>query len=76
VLPCVSGNECIRVLEKSGFDATEERDGFVWLERDACGISVPREPELDGRILAVILDSARMDAGAFREMLDEVRAKA
>jgi hypothetical protein len=73
VLPSVSGTECIDVLVKSGFDAFEERDGSVWLERDACGISVPRDPELDRRILAVILDSARIEPRAFRTLLDEVR---
>ena len=76
VLPSVSGTECIRILVKSGFDPTEERDGAVWLEREACGVSVPRDPELDRRILEAILASARIEPRAFNVLLAEVRGKA
>jgi predicted RNA binding protein YcfA (HicA-like mRNA interferase family) len=70
-LPVVSGQECIRALQKIGFEIDRQRGSHVTLIREAPRnrVTVPNHKELKPGTLRSILRSADLSVEAFVELL-------
>jgi hypothetical protein len=64
-LPCMSGDECARVLERCGLVRCSERAGVVWMERGSCFVCVPRCESLPMETLVDILMTSGLSTGDF-----------
>lgn len=71
-LPVVSGNDCIKALQKSGYQVKRTRGSHVWL---VCAgrspIPVPRHKELGHGILRKIIKSADISVDEFIRLLKD-----
>ncbi|MBN1177196.1 MAG: type II toxin-antitoxin system HicA family toxin [Dehalococcoidales bacterium] len=71
-LPVVSGIECIKVLQKSGYQIKRTRGSHTWLVCPGRSpIPVPRHRELGRGILRKIIKSADISVDEFVELLKE-----
>lgn len=70
-LPVVSGDDCIRALERHGFRRKRQRGSHVLLERvnPLTTITVPLHRELRPGTLRAIIRHAGIDAEMFVEWL-------
>jgi hypothetical protein len=69
ILPAVSGEECARVLELSGFRRRGQSSELLLLESDDCSVAVPVCDVLEGGALVAILRAALIAPTDFVEML-------
>jgi predicted RNA binding protein YcfA (HicA-like mRNA interferase family) len=69
-LPIVSGDDCIKALQKSGYQVARTRGSHTWL---ACAgrspIPVPRHKELGRGILRKIIKTADISVDEFIGLL-------
>jgi len=69
-LPAVSGDECIRALQKSGYRVARTRGSHVWL---VCPgrppVPVPKHKELGRGILRKTISTAEMTVDEFVKLL-------
>lgn len=70
-LPVVSGDECIKALEKAGFFVTRQHGSHIILRRDEPfgRVSVPRHKTLKAGTLRGIIRDAGMTVEEFVELL-------
>lgn len=71
VLPVISGQECVRVLEKVGFYIKRQRGSHIILRRDNPfgQITVPNHKTLDRGTLRSIIRSADLSVEQFVKLL-------
>jgi predicted RNA binding protein YcfA (HicA-like mRNA interferase family) len=71
-LPVVSGDDCIKVLQRLGYQVKRTRGSHVWL---VCAgrspIPIPRHKELGHGILRKIIKSADIGVDQFIDLLNE-----
>jgi predicted RNA binding protein YcfA (HicA-like mRNA interferase family) len=70
-LPAVSGRECVRALEKTGFCFKRQEGSHVILRRDVpfAQVSVPLHKELDRGTLRAIIRLAALSVDEFVKLL-------
>lgn len=70
-LPVVSGQECVKALQKTGFILKRQKGSHLILRRDDphCQITVPNHKVLDRGTLRSILRSADISTEKFVELL-------
>ncbi|MBS4033965.1 MAG: type II toxin-antitoxin system HicA family toxin [Ignavibacterium sp.] len=70
-LPVISGQECVRVLEKVGFYIKRQRGSHIILRRDNPfgQITVPNHKTLDRGTLRSIIRSADLSVEQFIKLL-------
>jgi len=70
-LPVISGEDCIRALQRAGFIIDRQRGSHVTLVRvDPRGrVTVPRHKELRSGMLRAIIRSADMTVEEFVDLL-------
>ena len=68
-LPCVSGKEPIKALERLGFVFMRQRGSHVVLRREDFGCVVPMHPEICQGTLRGILKQAGVSEEEFRGAL-------
>lgn len=70
-LPVVSGQECVKALQKTGFILKRQKGSHLILRRDEpyCQITVPNHKVLDRGTLRSILRSADISTEKFVELL-------
>jgi len=71
-LPVISGDECIKVLQRLGYHATRTRGSHTWLVCPGRSpIPVPRHRELGRGILRKIIRTADVSVDEFTKLLRE-----
>ncbi|MDP2918995.1 MAG: type II toxin-antitoxin system HicA family toxin [Dehalococcoidia bacterium] len=71
-LPVVSGDECIRALQKVGYRVARTRGSHAWLVCPArAPVPVPKHHELGRGILRKILHTADIRVEEFVELLEK-----
>ena len=68
-LPCVSGAEVVRALERLGFAVARQRGSHIVLRRGSTGCVVPNHRELKTGTLAGVLKQAGVSAEDFMKAL-------
>lgn len=70
-LPVISGAECIKALEQTGFAVDRQRGSHLILVRESprTTVSVPDHKELDRGTLRAIIRQAGLSVDAFTELL-------
>jgi predicted RNA binding protein YcfA (HicA-like mRNA interferase family) len=70
-LPVVSGSECIKALEKVGFEIVRQRGSHVILAREnpKNTVIVPNHKELDRGTLRAIIRQAELTVDEFIQFL-------
>lgn len=70
-LPSISGKECIKVLEKSGFYFKRQEGSHIILRRDEpfAQVVVPNHKELDKGTLRSIIRMAMLSVDEFVNLL-------
>ena len=68
-LPVISGQTCIKALQKAGFVVSRQKGSHVKLRRGAQTVIVPNHKELDRGTLKSILDQAGIEVEKFVELL-------
>ena len=70
-LPVVSGGECVRALEKIGFNVTRQKGSHISLRRDNpfAKTFVPNHKELKKGTLKAILKDANLTVDEFIALL-------
>lgn len=70
-LPRISGRECVKVLEKAGFQVSRQRGSHIILRREEpfSRVSVPNHRELDKGTLKSIIRDAGLTTDEFLELL-------
>jgi len=69
-LPVVSGAECIKALQRLGYQIVRTRGSHTWLVcRGRTPVPVPKHRELGRGILRKILKTADISADEFIELL-------
>lgn len=70
-LPVVSGQECVKALQKIGFILKRQKGSHLILRRDDphCQITLPNHKVLDRETLRSILRSADISTEKFVELL-------
>jgi len=70
-LPVVSGRECVRALEKTGFHFKRQRGSHIILRRDTpfAQVVVPDHRALDRGTLRAIIRQAGLSADEFVDLL-------
>jgi predicted RNA binding protein YcfA (HicA-like mRNA interferase family) len=70
-LPVVSGQQCIRALERAGFKVMRRKGSHVKLYRDnpQADVTVPDHDELDKGTLRAIIRQAGMTVDGFIALL-------
>jgi predicted RNA binding protein YcfA (HicA-like mRNA interferase family) len=70
-LPRISGRECVKALEKAGFQVARQRGSHIILRRDDPfgRVSVPNHSELDKGTLKSIIREAGLTTDEFLELL-------
>ncbi len=70
-LPGISGNECVKALEKAGFYFKRQEGSHIILRRDDpfTQVVVPRHKELDRGTLRAIIRQAGLSVDEFVKLL-------
>lgn len=70
-LPQISGKECIKTLEKTGFYIKRQKGSHIILRRDDpfTEVVVPNHKNLDKGTLRAIIRQAELDVNKFIELL-------
>lgn len=68
-LPRISGAECVRTLERMGFEQRRQRGSHVVMRRGEHGCSVPLHREMKTGTLAGVLRQARVSPEEFVQHL-------
>jgi predicted RNA binding protein YcfA (HicA-like mRNA interferase family) len=70
-LPQVSGQECVKTLEKAGFYIKRQKGSHIILRRDEpfAEVVVPNHKNLDKGTLRAIIRQAELDVDEFIELL-------
>ncbi len=69
-LPIISGEECIKALQRLGYQVVRTRGSHKWLVcRGRSPIPVPRHRELGRGILRKIINTADISVDEFMELL-------
>lgn len=68
-LPRISGTDCVRTLERMGFEQRRQRGSHAVMRRGADGCSVPLHRELKTGTLAGVLRQAKIEAEEFLKNL-------
>lgn len=70
-LPRISGRDCIKALERVGFDVKRQRGSHVVLRRDDpfAQVVVPDHKELDRGTLRAIIRQAGLSVEGFNRLL-------
>jgi predicted RNA binding protein YcfA (HicA-like mRNA interferase family) len=70
-LPIISGQECIKILQKVGFCVLRQRGSHIILRRDEPfnEVVVPNHSELDKGTLRAIIRQVGMSVDEFIELL-------
>ena len=68
-LPCVSGKEAVRALERLGFVFVRQKGSHAILRRDASGCVVPMHHEISQGTLRGVLKQAGISDTEFRDAL-------
>ncbi|MCY4560463.1 MAG: type II toxin-antitoxin system HicA family toxin [Chloroflexi bacterium] len=70
-LPQVSGQECVRALERIGFYERRQRGSHIILRRDEpfAQLVVPDHRELDAGTLRAIIRQSGLSVAEFRQLL-------
>ena len=70
-IPALSGEKCIKALEKAGFYFKRQEGSHVTLRRDKpfCQLVVPLHKELDKGTLRAIIRHAVLSVGEFTKLL-------
>ena len=70
-LPVISGDECIRALERAGFRVTRQRGSHMIMRRDEpfARTSVPKHKTLKPGTLRGIIKDAELTVEEFVELL-------
>lgn len=70
-LPVVSGNDCVKALEKAGFYFKRQEGSHIVLRRDDpfSQVVVPNHKELDRGTLRTIMRQAGMSIDEFTKLL-------
>ena len=70
-LPVVSGNDCVKALEKAGFYFKRQEGSHIVLRRDDpfLQVVVPNHKELDRGTLRTIMRQAGMSIDEFTKLL-------
>ncbi len=73
-LPLISGRECVKALEKIGFEVDRQRGSHIVLRRDepepARTVVVANHKEIDRGTLKGIIEQAGLTTDEFLELLD------
>ena len=64
-LPCVSGAETVRALERLGFVVLRQRGSHIMLRRDSSGCVVPNHREIKVGTLIGVLKQAGVSVEEF-----------
>ena len=72
-LPQISGQECIKTLEKAGFYIKRQKGSHIILCRDEpfAEVVVPNHKNLDKGTLRAIIRQAELDVDRFIELLKD-----
>lgn len=68
-LPVISGRECIKALQRAGFEISKQKGSHVKLRRGGTTVIVPDHKELDRGTLGSILEQAGIDSDRFNDLL-------
>jgi predicted RNA binding protein YcfA (HicA-like mRNA interferase family) len=68
-LPMISGQECIKALQKAGFEITKQKGSHIKLRRDDRTVIVPNHKELDRGTLKSIIEQSGIEVDKFLELL-------
>lgn len=70
-LPRVSGQECVKALQRAGFEIKRQKGDHVFMQRrDPPAITtLPQHRELDRGTLRAILNQAKLTVEEFTELL-------
>ena len=70
-LPVISGKECIKALEKIGFEIIRQRGGHIILAREdpKTTVIVPNHKELDRGTLRAIIRQVDLTVDEFIQLL-------
>ena len=68
-LPCVSGREAVRALEKLGFVFVRQKGSHAILRRSGSGCVVPMHHEISQGTLRGVLKQAGVSETEFRDAL-------
>jgi predicted RNA binding protein YcfA (HicA-like mRNA interferase family) len=69
-LPVISGQDCIRALQKAGFRVSRQKGSHVILRRGNRTVVVPLHKELDRGTLRGIIDQAGPTVEEFLTLLN------
>jgi hypothetical protein len=70
ILPAVSSEECIRVLESFGYQRSRQGE-FVWVERDDHQLAIPISGLVHADVLVAVLEEANITPFEFIARLNE-----
>ena len=70
-LPVVSGRECVKALQRAGFEIRRTKGDHVFMQRNdpRAVTTVPQHRELDRGTLKAILNQCRLTVDEFIELL-------
>ncbi|MEO5359174.1 MAG: type II toxin-antitoxin system HicA family toxin [Nitrospirota bacterium] len=70
-LPCISGRQCVKALEKIGFHEIRQRGSHIVLYRDNpyAQVIVPNHDTLDRGTLRAIIRHSNLTVAEFIELL-------
>jgi predicted RNA binding protein YcfA (HicA-like mRNA interferase family) len=68
-LPVISGQECIKALEKAGFRVSKQKGSHIKLRRAGRSVIVPNHKELDRGTLKSIIEQAGLTVDEFIGLL-------
>jgi predicted RNA binding protein YcfA (HicA-like mRNA interferase family) len=70
-LPVISGQECVRALEKAGFDVRRQRGSHIIMQRKSpfAQVSVPNHKTLKTGTLRKIIKDAGLTVDEFVDLL-------
>ncbi|MBF0515966.1 MAG: type II toxin-antitoxin system HicA family toxin [Nitrospirae bacterium] len=70
-LPCISGRQCVKALEKIGFHEVSQRGSHIVLCRDNpyAQVIVPNHDNLDRGTLRAIIRHVNLTVAEFTELL-------
>ncbi len=68
-LPVVSGWECVKALQRAGFEISRQKGSHIKLRRGERTVIVPNHNELDRGTLRGVLDQAGLTADEFIALL-------
>ena len=68
-LPIISGRECVKALQRAGFEIRRQKGDHVFMQRGSLVTTVPLHRQLDRGTLKAILNQAQLSTEQLLELL-------